>query len=79
MTVCLPYMTTPPSPLSRQNKREDSEFKEELRALFSTMCTLMGYQENKIRNVHVIQVRPLHLSHDVSCDPVLLCTECSAH
>jgi len=39
---------------------EDQEFKEELKQVFSTMGQLLGYQENKVANVYLVQVRGNH-------------------
>ena len=42
--------------LCRTNKKEDPSFREELKQVFSTLNLLMSHQENKVKDVYLVQV-----------------------
>ncbi len=41
----------------RHNKKEDPQFVPELRQVFATLSSLMAFQENKVKDVYLVQVR----------------------
>lgn len=43
--------------IARANKKDDPTFAEELKQVFATLSLLMGYQENKVKDVYLVQVR----------------------